>query len=234
VNGAHRTLESKSEWITAQLSKAIATVKKVLRQTAEVSTILLPTSQAVDELCKEFSDLKADCATLLADAREVLALHDIHVGWVLMIDQIYRTGNYITLLQGFTDAGTFLSRHKTFMDDLMEGLSVGGLSHYSELYTQFYPLINALYIEVSTAIQAAELARTHSSDNTSSPTKCQSHDLQVTRDEIMNLMLQPEITFDDVVKACALQPDELQQLLLELEAEGQLSIYFRSGKEKHL
>ena len=185
INGAYRNLEVKSEGITTQLSKVIIIVKKVLSHTSDMFTILLPTIETVDDLCQEFSRLKVDCDSLLLNAQEVLALRDLHAGWIQMVDQIQRISNYISILKSTTDVDNFLRRQDTLIDNLMEGLSVSGITHYSELYNKYHPFVETLYIEVSTAIRAVELAHSHPSGEISPKNQNQSHDLFKARKEIM-------------------------------------------------
>jgi hypothetical protein len=233
LNGAQRTLEGKSMVITSQLANTVSTIKKMLSQIGDVTTTQVPSSQAVDNLCIAFTQLHVDCVALMVEASEVQGLRDLHVEWVQLVDSLHQTSKYIEILQRFTDTGTFLSRQSALINILMEGLSVGGIMRYRELYTQYHPSVEAIFIEVSTAIKAAELARTYLPSDTSSSQQGQAYDLSAIRNIILDLSLQAETTFADVVKACDLPPEELQQVLLELEADGKFFILFRRDSEKN-
>lgn len=226
LNGAQRTLVGKSRVIATRFTDTLATIKKTLSQIGDAISTQVPSSQIVDDLCFAFKQLDVDFVAVMTEANEVQELRDFHSRWVQLVDSIHQTGKYIEILHNFTDISTFLNRQSILINVLMEGLSVGGILRYKELYAQYHPSVEALFQEVSTAIKAAELVRTYSPSGMSSSQQDQTYDLSTFRNIILDLSLQVETTFADVVKACALPPEELQKVMLELESDGKLSIHF--------
>lgn len=233
VNGAQRTLEAKNGRITSQLSKTIAAIKQLLSQTVEASTDQMLNAQVVSTLRMEYINLVPQIGSIQAEAQDALALRDLHTGWVQLVDRLRRIHEYISLLQGVMILGTFPHRYDVILGALMEGLSVDGMPFYNELYNQYHPQVEDLYAEVSTAIQAAELARSQATDKIPNHAQVQKVDPSSAYEEILNQACQQEVTFARLVKACKLPPNELQRLLIELEGAGKISIYFHVDGEAH-
>lgn len=230
VNGAQRILTARCEASSRMITKQVDEVARALQCPVE-----LENKDALQSWLTTFATIRTQIDEQQQQVDELLLLCHRHETWVHLVAQIKKITEYIKLLQEFTDTSSFEREYNKLLTIAMDGLAVEGLAHYHELADLLTPRVNRLLDEINIALQAQRLQQLRKSEGSpegppsvpSEPYLSSGEQSEVAvQTALLTLASEQGMTLTKLLQHSTLSPQQLQSLLLSLEAAGAIQINF--------
>lgn len=221
INGVQRSITAKVKNVASQITKLVSTVNGMLASLARQDV-----SSSSSPIINQNKTLYLVIEDGLKTAQDLINLIDQHTQWIKLLDRLRWIRDYLQILETEFDVKSFTSQYHSLSQEIMEGLSIKGISVYSELYNEYAPHIQSLYDEISVAIKASDIKN----QNKESRASEKSSKAVANRTALSNLTGEENTVFENLVMKSGLNPEEFLSLLLQLERDGIIKILFPTGK----
>ncbi len=224
INGVGRALTGRRESYAEALNRFSSVVTEALNQPTLSEDV-----RSIREMISLSSNIHSEYEALTKEVNDILSLSDLHSDWVKLVEQLQQIAKYNEVLTSFTDITGFEREQKAITQELMEGLSVDGARRYHALFAENAPRVSTLLDEVSTAIKAQHLATAKPAKPDEVKQTIRPEKRICKSESVIGLLQRKPISFAQLVNAVELAPDDLQELLLDLEKQGEIKIAITKG-----